>query len=103
MTPLQKALDRLAHGHYLLSITKQQCDDARFYALRVKFVEGEEFQFPPCVVPEPLLTEIEYYHKLRKIYQYHCCTMLNDFLQDRFGDYPEEPFVKSVEAPNDTN
>lgn len=99
MITLEKALDRLAHGHYLLSITKQQCDDSRYCALLVKFVDGEEFRFPPCVVPEYLITEIEYYHKLRKIYQYHCGTMLNDFLQDRFADYPEEPFIKSVKLP----
>lgn len=101
MTPLQKALDRLKNGHYLKRVESHPGDDFRFDVLTITFVDDEWFTFPPCVIPEHLRTEIEYYPKLRKIYQYHCGTMLNDFLQDRFADYPEEPFVKSVEAPNE--
>jgi hypothetical protein len=101
MTPLEKALDRLANGHYLKSMEELPSDDCRFSIVTVTFVDDEKFTFPSCVLPEYIINNIQFYHKLRKIYQYEAIGKLNDFLQDRFADYPEEPFVKSVEAPNE--
>lgn len=101
MTPLQKALDRLKNGHYLKRVESYPGDDFRFDVLTITFVDDEQFTFPPCSLPEYLTNDVEYYHKLRNIYQREVITKLNDFLQDRFADYPEEPFVKSVEAPNE--
>lgn len=106
MTPLEKALDRLANGHYLKSIVVENAPDKQpTYRYRpdiitVTFVDDETFTFPECMIPDGLIQDVRIYHKLRNIYQREVITKLNDFLQDRFADYPVEPFIKYVEAPN---